>query len=108
MMDLFLTNTQVLDSSGLLVVYCNVFISCLDSHSDGTHSLERIHWWASDAFLQIWWRNKLIYILDGLGKYSQIIIIIIFWWTIPLSKSLHFISFEMKEQLKYYRKILRY
>ncbi len=31
--------------------YCDVFISCLDSHSDGTHSLQRIHWWASDAVL---------------------------------------------------------
>ncbi len=27
----------------LLVDYCDVFISCLDSHSDGTHSLQRIH-----------------------------------------------------------------
>ncbi len=27
------------------------FISCLDSHSDGTHSLQRIHWWASDVML---------------------------------------------------------
>ncbi len=64
MMDLFLTNMQ-LDRSG--VDYCDVFISCLDSHSDGTHSLQRIHCWANDAtFLQIWWRNKLIYILDGL------------------------------------------
>ncbi len=36
------------------VDYCDVFISCLDFHSDGTHSLQRIHWWASDAkFLQI-------------------------------------------------------
>ncbi len=33
-----------LESSGLLVNYCDVFISCLDSHSDGTHSLQRIHW----------------------------------------------------------------
>uniref|UniRef100_A0A673MW15 G protein-coupled receptor 155a n=1 Tax=Sinocyclocheilus rhinocerous TaxID=307959 RepID=A0A673MW15_9TELE len=24
--------------------YCDVFLSCLDSHSDGTHSLQRIHW----------------------------------------------------------------
>ncbi len=24
----------------LLVDYCDVFISCLDSHSDGTHSLQ--------------------------------------------------------------------
>ncbi len=35
----------------LLVDYCDVFISCLDSHSDGTHSLQRIHWWASDGML---------------------------------------------------------
>ncbi len=27
-----------------LVDYCDVFISCFDSHSDGTHSLQRIHW----------------------------------------------------------------
>ncbi len=32
-----------LEWCGLLVVYCDVFISCLDSHSDGTHSLQRIH-----------------------------------------------------------------
>ncbi len=23
--------------------YCDVFINCLDSHSDGTHSLKKIH-----------------------------------------------------------------
>ncbi len=27
----------------LVVDYCGVFISCLESHSDGTHSLQRIH-----------------------------------------------------------------
>ncbi len=32
--------------------YCHVFISCLDSHSDGTHSLQSIHWWAFDVMLQ--------------------------------------------------------
>ncbi len=32
-----------LETCGLLVNYCDVFISCLDSHSDGTHSLQRIH-----------------------------------------------------------------
>ncbi len=36
---------------GLLVDYCDVFISCLGSYSDGTHLLQRIHWWASDAML---------------------------------------------------------
>ncbi len=33
------------------VDYCDVFISCLDSHSDGTHSLQRIHCLASDVML---------------------------------------------------------
>ncbi len=40
-----------LESYGLLVEYYDVFISCLDSHSDGIHSLQRIHWWASDVML---------------------------------------------------------
>ncbi len=47
--------------------YCDVFISCLDSHSDGTHSLQRIHWWASEIISPnrfFWWRNKLIYSLN--------------------------------------------
>ncbi len=29
-----------------------VFVSCLDSHSDGTHSLQRIHWWTTDVMLK--------------------------------------------------------
>ncbi len=40
----------------LLVDYCDVFISCLDSRFDGTHSLQRIHWGAKEwnaTFLQI-------------------------------------------------------
>ncbi len=40
-----------LEWCGLLVDYCDVFISCLDSHSDGTHSLQRIHCWDSDVKL---------------------------------------------------------
>ncbi len=40
-----------LESCGLLVDYSDVFISCLDSCSDGTHSLQMIHWWASDVML---------------------------------------------------------
>uniref|UniRef100_A0A671PUA9 Uncharacterized protein n=1 Tax=Sinocyclocheilus anshuiensis TaxID=1608454 RepID=A0A671PUA9_9TELE len=35
--------TDGLECCGLLVDYCDVFISCLDSHSDGTHSLQSIH-----------------------------------------------------------------
>ncbi len=45
----FLIIRQLLDWSG--VDYCDVFISCLDSHSDGTHSLQRIHWWASNVII---------------------------------------------------------
>ncbi len=33
------------------VDYCDAFISCLDSHSDGTHSLQRIRCWTSDVML---------------------------------------------------------
>ncbi len=84
------TLTDGLESSGLLVDYFDVFISCLDSHSDGTHSLQRIHCWDSDAtFLQIWWRNKLISIL-GDPKVST------------LSANFHFwvnYSFKMQKDL---------
>ncbi len=31
--------TDGLELCGLLVDYCDVLISCLDSHDDGTHSL---------------------------------------------------------------------
>ncbi len=47
-------------TDGLWIIV--MFLS--DSHSDGTHSLQSIHYW--DTFLQTWWRNKLIFILDGL------------------------------------------
>ncbi len=43
--------TDGLEWCGSLVDYCDVFISCLDSHSDGTHSLQSIHWWTSDVML---------------------------------------------------------
>ncbi len=36
--------TDGLEWCGLLVDYCDVFIVCLDSRYDGTHSLQRIHW----------------------------------------------------------------
>ncbi len=56
-----------LEWCGLLVDYCDVCISCLDSYSDGTHSLQRIHWWTSDAMLHFsksvqWRKNSYIWI----------------------------------------------
>ncbi len=49
--------TDGLEWCGLLVDYCDVFNSCLDSHSDGTHSLQRIHCWDTDAMLHFKWCN---------------------------------------------------
>ncbi len=50
MIDLFIINMWLFTSQDInlwsLVDYWDVFISCLDSHSDGTHSLQRIRWWA--------------------------------------------------------------
>ncbi len=66
-MDLFLTNTLLLSSPDVnwwtgVVWIIVMFLSAVWTHSDGTHSLQSIHWWDTDAML--WWRNKLIYILD--------------------------------------------
>ncbi len=69
---------DVLEWCGLL--WC--FISCLDSPFDGTHWLQRIHWWATDVIsLNLFkWRNKLIYILR-----VNVQPIFIFGWTILLT-----------------------
>ncbi len=57
-LDGFITNMQLfkpisdgLEFCGLLVDYFNVFISCFNSHSDHSHSLQRINWRASDVML---------------------------------------------------------
>ncbi len=46
----------------LLVNYCDDFISCLDSNYDGTHSLQMIHYWASDGIVKI--HSNLVTILE--------------------------------------------
>ncbi len=57
-----------LELCGLLVNYW-CFNSFLDSHADGTHSPQRIHWgkkWCNAAFLQICSDEEtLLYILDA-------------------------------------------
>ncbi len=82
-MDLFLTNTHLftlqdvywwLETSGLL----RCFLSSVWTHSDGAHSLQMIHWWASDVIL------INVYIFDGL-RVIQFTAIFDFWvWTIHL------------------------
>ncbi len=81
---ILLHNTVIdgLEVCGLLEDHCIILLTCLKSHSDGTHSLQRIHWWVSDVIsLQMspnlfQWRNKLI------NKQQ----ICIFGQTIPLMK----------------------
>ncbi len=80
------TLTNRLESCGLHVDYCDycVFISCLDSHSDGTHSLLRIHWWSSDVmfdFSKSVLLKKLTHLHLGWPKGEYILI---FGWAIPL------------------------
>ncbi len=58
------------------VDYCDVFISRLDTHSDGTHSLQRIHLvskWFNAKFLQISSdeETRSSYFLDGLLRVSK-------------------------------------
>ncbi len=62
----------------LLVDYCDTFISCLTSHSDGTHSLQRIHWWASDAMLNLSEPVSMKKLLDSL-RVSKLPANIHFW-----------------------------
>ncbi len=75
-----------LEWCGLLVDYCDVFISCLYSHSDGTHSLQRIHWWASDAMLHFSksdeeTNSSTSWMARGWRPFQQILIC---GWTTPL------------------------
>ncbi len=72
-----------LESGGLFVDYCDVFISCLDSQSDGTHSLNRCKW-RNAKFIQICSDKETN--LDGL-RMSKCQHIYIFGWTVPLNKT---------------------
>ncbi len=80
----FLLHKMLIDELESCGLICDVFSSCLDSHSDGTHSMHRIHWWASDVMLNF---TKSILIKKHLhlgwaeGEY-----IFIFGWTIHLMK----------------------
>ncbi len=45
----FLLHKMLIDGLKWCGLHCDVFISCLDSHSNGTHSLQRIHWSAMEC-----------------------------------------------------------
>ncbi len=82
-MDLFITNTTC-GLLTLLVDFCDVFISCLNTPSDGTHSLKKIvSKWCNAKFIQICWDEETN--LDGLKVSFQQLFT--FGWTIPLNTS---------------------
>ncbi len=68
----WVSSKQIWRNWALLVDYCDVFISCLNSHSDGTHSLQRTH--SLDV-----WMKKLIYgtswMAWGLVRFQQMFIL---------------------------------
>ncbi len=98
MMDLWLHKmlTDGLEWCGSLVDYCDVFISCLDSHSDGTHSLQSIHCWDSDVMLHFSksdeeTNSSTSRMAWGWVKFHQMFI---FEWTIPWNSELRLNNFS--------------
>ncbi len=93
MMDLW--KTHAFSSCGLL--WC--FRSCLDSHSDGTHSLQSIHCWANDIMLHFF---KSVWISCG-WRFSAN-------FHFPLKKNSHqtptwLLALNLKQQFAHYGKI---
>ncbi len=96
LMDLFLTNKQLLASQdvnwwtgvvwitcGLLWCFYQLFGLSFWRHPfTAEHPL--VSKWFNATFLQIWWRNAVIYISDGL-RMSSFSKFSFFGWTIPLN-----------------------
>ncbi len=101
MMDLFLSAAFCFTHVKWWYIWCirllvDVFISCLDSHSDDTHSLHRIHVskWCKNLckFLQICPNEKTnSYILDGL-KVSEFSANFYFWVKTVLYVNVFFLT----------------
>ncbi len=74
MMDLLLTYMQLFTSQDIIcgLDSCGLhMISCSDSHSDGTHSLQRIHWWANDVMLNF--RIRMSFITRYVYTYKEFV-----------------------------------
>ncbi len=86
-----------LELCGFLVDYCYIFISCLGSHSDGTHSLQRIQWWASNVMLNFSFFSIKKHILLHLGwpedEYIFSIFFIYFLWVNYSCKNIYIIHY---------------
>ncbi len=79
--------------TGVVWITCDVLDSCLDSHSDGTHSLQSIHCWDTDAVTHF--SKKQTHLHLGWPESEHIFI---FCWTVPLRDAFLFIiSIELPE-----------
>ncbi len=97
MMDTFCINTQLLSSQdvnwwtgwcGLLWCFYQLFGLSFWRHPfTAEHPL--LSKWCNATFLQIWWRNKLIYILDNLRVRTFLASVFIFGWSVALTKYIH-------------------
>ncbi len=81
----FTSQELVMDFSRVDYVCDFFFISCLDSNSGCTHSLQRIQWWASifklNLFKPVLMKKQIHH---GWG-WIHVQLIFIFGWTIPLN-----------------------
>ncbi len=77
------TLTDGLEWCGLLWCFYQLFGLSFWRHPFTAEDPLLSKWWNA-TFLQIWWRNKLIYILDDLRGGTHFQQIFIFEWTIPL------------------------
>ncbi len=75
--------------SGVDYLWIMFLIGCLDTHSDGTHSLQRILWWASDEMLLMKsvQMKEQIHLHLGWPEGEFIFTKLSFWWTLPLKMS---------------------
>ncbi len=87
----FWLHSTLIDGLEWCWLLVDVFISCLDSHSDGTHSLQRIHCWASDGMLNFSksdeeTNSSTSWMDRGWANFK--IRIFIYGWTIPLTQQI--------------------
>ncbi len=82
MVDLFLINTHLFTSEdinwwiGVVWTTCGVLWFFYYSHSDGTHSLQKICWWANDVMLNVF---KSVLMKKQTHLFSEGEYIFIFW-----------------------------
>ncbi len=100
MMELFLINLQLFTSqdsnwwTGVMWITCGslwCFISCLNSHSDGTHSLQRINLQTRDVMLNyLKSQNGVFTVCHNLSEFHQTITSFHIFVTLPPTPTVTF------------------